>query len=151
MTLLVWVVGLFLLGPLLQKLNHGFGQTLHCRLSTTAKWVSHLVLSLWMTNIARRWFLAKPMAGFRAPIPFWYPIFTSRARGITYAIVADVVSGSGGLDNPVLLLLVAYQATTEDLLQIDPSDHSPGRTKGATGARVLRVDLVVLWDIVALG
>ena len=108
------VVGLLLLGPLLQKLNHSFGQTLRSGLLTTAKWDSHLVLSLCAT-------------------------------------FADVVSGYGELDNPALFLLVAYQATTEDLLQIDPSGRPLEYTKGSAGARVLRVDLVVLWDVVRLG
>jgi hypothetical protein len=39
---------------------------------------------------------------------------------------------------------------TEDH-QTDPSGRSPGYTKGAAGARVPRVDLVVLWDEVHLG
>ena len=109
-----------------------------------------MIGSIELTTLARRWFLAKPMAGFRAPIPFWYPILTSRAKGITWrATVADVVSGYDGLDNTELLLLVACQATTEDRLT-DSSDPPPEYTKGGAGARALQVDLVVLWDVVGL-
>ena len=68
----------------------------------------------------------------------------------------DVVFGYEGLDNPELLLLVAYQEMTEGL-QTDPSDDATGGvgkyvyTRASAGARALRVDLVVLWDVVGLG
>ena len=67
----------------------------------------------------------------------------------------DVVFDYEGLDNPVLLLLVAYRETSEDL-RTDPSDDATGDehkyadTRASIEARALQVGLVVLWDVVGL-
>jgi hypothetical protein len=62
------------------------------------------------------------------------------------------VMGHDYADVDSLALLRCFVAhESSEVLLIDPSDHSRGYTKGATGARVLRVDLVVLWDVVRRG
>ena len=63
----------------------------------------------------------------------------------------DVVSDYATLDDPFESGLDSfYEALIPEVHQTDSSDSPPEYTKGEAGARVLQVDLVVLWDVVSL-